>query len=259
MNTTLQIQIQRAHKTYCPPGWSWSNLGREKGIYNLWMINSGEGTLSIGNQIHTARAGDCFLIPLWKPCTGQQFPETPLVVPWIFFQAPLSLEKSLQFKRRIREPALFSTLMEKTINWFLEDNGSSPRSEQSLRVILDLLQEEDARTPAAGPEAAQIHAVQKICTEIRARPEKLYTIEKLAASMHYSPDHFTRLFKKFTGKTPRDFIVQTRIEAAKSLLLLSEFSISEVAEQLGYSDLFHFSRQFKEKCGCSPNTYRKMP
>ncbi len=79
----------------------------------------------------------------------------------------------------------------------------------------------------------------------------------LARAMNLSPDYFTRLFRRTYGMPPRKWIVHQRIRHAAQRLVQSSLSVSDVAGELGYSDLFFFSRQFKEVMGMSPLRYRR--
>lgn len=79
----------------------------------------------------------------------------------------------------------------------------------------------------------------------------------LAVRFHMHPNHFVRYFKARTGQTPAKYVTTHRMELAKNLLEESKATISEVMEQIGMSDLSHFSRLFKTYYGCSPRQYRK--
>lgn len=84
-----------------------------------------------------------------------------------------------------------------------------------------------------------------------------YSVKALAKQCHYSQDHFIRVFRKYVGMTPLEFIIQAKVEKAMQLLLMSSMTIQGIAGILGYSDAFTFSKQFKAKTGVSPSEYRK--
>lgn len=83
-------------------------------------------------------------------------------------------------------------------------------------------------------------------------------VEDVAANIYLSESYFTALFKKYTGITVREFILQCKIEKSKELLLQKHLSILEIAESLEYSDYRSFSRAFKRFVGCSPTDYQQM-
>ncbi|OKL36087.1 helix-turn-helix transcriptional regulator [Domibacillus mangrovi] len=78
----------------------------------------------------------------------------------------------------------------------------------------------------------------------------------LAERAGLSVGHYTVLFKKHTGTTVTAYLMKLRIEKAKQYLLQSNLTAKEVAQRVGFSDYFHFSRSFKKEEGCSPTIFR---
>ncbi|OPJ58138.1 AraC family transcriptional regulator [Clostridium oryzae] len=66
---------------------------------------------------------------------------------------------------------------------------------------------------------------------------------------------FIRSFKRYTGVTPAQYIINTRIEKAKSLLNTGSFTVSEVSNLVGYENPLYFSRIFKKNVGIAPKAY----
>lgn len=68
--------------------------------------------------------------------------------------------------------------------------------------------------------------------------------------------YFRKLFKEYSGESPMDFRQHYRIEKAKQLLLSDEgLSVSEIAEELNFSDIYHFSKTFKKLTNMSPTQF----
>jgi AraC-like DNA-binding protein len=80
----------------------------------------------------------------------------------------------------------------------------------------------------------------------------------LARRVHLSESRFHDVFKQATGVTSLEYVRRLRMRRAQELLLGSDFSIAEIGRQCGFSDQFHFSRQFKNSCGQSPQRYRTL-
>jgi AraC family transcriptional regulator len=76
-----------------------------------------------------------------------------------------------------------------------------------------------------------------------------------------SSDHFTRQFKKSTGQTPYEYVVEARVRKAKELLTTGKLTISEAASHVGFADQSHLTRHFKRVFGLSPKRLlsRKRP
>lgn len=92
---------------------------------------------------------------------------------------------------------------------------------------------------------------------IRREPERNWTVDALAGLCGYHPNHFAKMFKREMGKTPKTFLVEERIKAAKQLLL-SGFRLEHIAERLGYNSVHYFSKNFKEATGLSPKQFRQQ-
>ena len=92
---------------------------------------------------------------------------------------------------------------------------------------------------------------------IRANVGKPITLEELADIAKLSPYYFSHMFKRETGFAPMEYVINTRIEHAKTLLLTTSMSISEIAEEVGYSSSGSLINLFVKKVGSSPGQYRK--
>lgn len=90
-----------------------------------------------------------------------------------------------------------------------------------------------------------------------ANLDKAWTTEQMAKSVGLSKSRFHSVYKNIYGNTPTDDLIKARIDYAKNALSFSEFTISQIAENLGYLNTTHFIRQFKSVTGFSPGEYRK--
>ena len=82
-------------------------------------------------------------------------------------------------------------------------------------------------------------------------------IQTLAEMSGYSYDYFRHLFKEESGVSPKNYIIDKRINFAKKLLTESENTISEVAQKSGFSNGPQFTVIFKDRTGLSPMQFRK--
>lgn len=87
-------------------------------------------------------------------------------------------------------------------------------------------------------------------------PEQL-RIEHLAALFNLSATYVSEYFRKFTGESPQQYILQYKIKLVEQRLSNSELTIGQIADELGFTDESHLSRQFKKYYGISPANYRK--
>lgn len=82
-------------------------------------------------------------------------------------------------------------------------------------------------------------------------------IPELAAMCEISEDYFRKTFKITFGISPRKYINELKISYAKELITSEMYTVTEVAELSGYTDMSYFSREFKKAFGLSPDAYRK--
>lgn len=80
----------------------------------------------------------------------------------------------------------------------------------------------------------------------------------LEETFHYSFDYLNRRFKTVTGKTIFSYLREVRISNATRLLQLTSLSVSEIAQQCGFCDLYYFSRAYKKETGKVPTAVRKQ-
>lgn len=88
-------------------------------------------------------------------------------------------------------------------------------------------------------------------------PEKL-RIKFLAEQFHLSATYIGEYFKKLTGKSLHCYITQYKMNIVEQRLTYSEYSVGQIAHELGFSDESHLSRQFKKHKGITPAQFRKI-
>lgn len=84
------------------------------------------------------------------------------------------------------------------------------------------------------------------------------TVSDIAAEIHISQSHFTRLFKQHTGFSPYSYILVCRLNKAKELLHTTDKSISEIAYDTGFNSDANFIYTFTKNVGISPGKFKKM-
>lgn len=84
------------------------------------------------------------------------------------------------------------------------------------------------------------------------------TISKAISSVQISPSYGFEVFKAIYGLSPRAYLSKLKLEEAKRLLLIPNYSISTISTALGYSEQSHFARQFKRWTNMTPNQFRNQ-
>ncbi len=85
-----------------------------------------------------------------------------------------------------------------------------------------------------------------------------FTRDDLARELRLSAAQFHVVFKQALGVAPMEYVTRLRLRLAQELLLQTAESVTAVAARSGFQDPFHFSRQFRARCGVSPSGYRRV-
>lgn len=96
-----------------------------------------------------------------------------------------------------------------------------------------------------------------IRNQIINSPSKIWTVEELAAKAHLSHSYFQVMYKKAFGVTCITDVINTKIAQAKVLLNSTNLPVKQIAQELGYNEVYHFIRQFKKSTGLTPGSFRK--
>ena len=86
-----------------------------------------------------------------------------------------------------------------------------------------------------------------------------FTIDEMSEECNVSASYLMQCFKQTEGMRIMSYREKLRIKSAKDMLKSGEFKIKEIADLLGYCDIYHFSKKFKEATGKSPAYYKKNP
>jgi AraC-like DNA-binding protein len=82
------------------------------------------------------------------------------------------------------------------------------------------------------------------------------TLGEIAWHVGKGEEHLARVFKSETGQSVFDYVRETRINQAKTLMMNPVGSLTEIAERCGFHTLSFFSRTFRQHSGMSPSHYR---
>ena len=143
-----------------------------------------------------------------------------------------------------------------------------------------LLQKAEALSRSKEANDLQLMStVYKICNEILCSQQRAYLKKntKIISAKEYmdanfknsdclaravelsglSSRRFNDLFKNCFGMTPNRYIISARIELAKSLLETEILTVTQISELCGFSDVYYFSKVFKQNCGVSPSKWNR--
>lgn len=155
----------------------------------------------------------------------------------------------------------FMKLSEKALD-ILEQFFQLDKEPRSLRnwkrqgVFQQFMQLVD-RDLAATSDGTAFHLAEKIELFIRQNYTQRVTNTRLQQELNYHPNYLAKCMLKVYGLTPMDYLLQYRIEQAKKLLIQTKWSMTRIAEEVGFQHGSYFSFCFSTKEGISPLNFRR--
>lgn len=102
------------------------------------------------------------------------------------------------------------------------------------------------------------YSIDRIIAYIHEHLEEDMRCNELASHFHLNPDYLTRVFKKETGQTLKEFITGERIAVAQGLLRTTSIPVGMVAAKVGFASLSHFSKVYQKALGHTPTEERNI-
>lgn len=100
--------------------------------------------------------------------------------------------------------------------------------------------------------------IETVLTFIAENYADIHSVSYIAESVHLNADYLTRLFKKETGENISSYLMKYKLNIASNMLRTTNFSISDIAVNVGIENISYFSKKFKEQFGLQPINYRNI-
>lgn len=127
-----------------------------------------------------------------------------------------------------------------------------------LLLLKQQMEPEEIQAGWAFESVNKKYVVEQIVNYFEDHYAEKISLDQIAENMYLSPFYISKIFKSETGDTPIRHLINIRLERARELLLAGfPGSISEVAEQVGYEDAYHFSKLFKKRYGIPPSQVQR--
>ena len=112
---------------------------------------------------------------------------------------------------------------------------------------------------ATAPDAGGLSSSQRarVVDFVESNLQRNIGLDELAELTGYSPDHFSRLFKRTLGVPAYQYVLARRVERAKGMLLDRTRSIADIARACGFSTQAHLNSAFKQRTGVTPGAFRR--
>ncbi len=233
---------------------------RNESSYLLSFTYEGKGVLEYEKKTYTLKKGEGFLIDCRKPhyykSGASRWTHADL-----HFSGYLSDDFFELFAKndylKFQQPTdgNFQTQLEELVELY---TGLTPYREllisQKINSLLTLLL---TSAPFYKKSVSRVpENLVYLLTYIQNYYHKHLTLDSLSDFSGISKPHLIRLFRKYVGCTPREYILRLQIENAKQLLESTALTIKQIGIMVGIEDANYFSRFFKSRAGLSPQDWR---
>ncbi len=237
----------------CSEAWDWKADNFKD--YDIWLVCAGTGTLTTKDRTYPITRGDCFVFFPGSSHHASHSRSAPLTVVAAHFDIALVPEAPVfAYHRKLRKTEFIAEMLTRSATF--GRRGDTAKANFWLNSALQAVLEHDMESDSA-PDNYHFGVIERLYRSIEQAPGKEYKIRDLAKRCGLCHDHFSRLFKELKGQSPQDYIINCRVEQAKDMLMESSISMTGIAEELGYSSVYFFSRQFKQRTGITPSEFRK--
>ena len=233
-------------------------IHRHRDFLELLYIASESGRYLVGNYEYAVNAGD-FVICNANVPHGEDPYQSHRIQTYCLVLTNAHLELA-EYERPIvalgKENPIHG-LMPEIYRAFHKNEGYSEICRHFALGIFFLIQRkllERSMNPIREKREKLVHQIMSYLNEHYV--ESL-TLSQISEKFFISASHLSHVFKKETGLSPMQYMMQRRIGEAQSLLVETTLAIQEIEDRLGFSDSAHFSKMFKKCVGVTPKEYRK--
>ena len=214
--------------------------------YGLSLCISGQITYTMNGENYISKQNNAVLLP--QGGTYSLFGDTEGLFPVINFKCKnFNCNEIMVFK--LENPQAFLKSFETLKNLFLYNKNRL----KIYSVFYELLSK-------IYHENLQTHTLLDSAIQFIAENTKNPTLSNtcIAKQIGISEVYLRKLFLSYYHITPKQYVLDIRIRKAKQLLCDTPFSVTAIAEECGFSSVYHFCRAFKNKTGMTPTEYANL-
>lgn len=232
----------------------------------IYELHAGDGIFCNSNALHTGHmidGEDChYISTTFHPRMIYGFEGSILQREYVNPLLQNSALGSLAFSPSVPWHAAILDAMKRIYELSLERPAAFELqvTQQLLLIWLSICQNTEICRHAPDGHTGQsrdIERLRSILSFIQGHYMEKITLDDIAAQINICKSECCRFFKKYMQQSLFDYLLYYRIEKSLPLLTENRLSVTEIAEQTGFSSSGYFSRVFKEQMNCSPSQYRK--
>ncbi len=250
----------------CDPSHSFGPAARNHYLFHLCL--SGTGTLFSNNTkgeliTYQVKSGQGFMLFPHQICTYIADHEIPWEYVWVEFDG-LRVKESIDSAGLTQNNPIYRSrhkniaeTMKSELLYLVNHKDESPfHLIGHLYLFIDSLIRSSSSTQIGSGNSLRDFYIKEAFSFIEQNFQNDISIEDIAACCGLNRSYFGKIFHQNMGKTPQEFLMSYRMTKATELLKLTELSIADVGNAVGYPNQLHFSRAFKNIYGLSPRQWR---
>lgn len=228
---------------------------------NLFLLILSPMRFYLNQQWETARPGACIL---YSPGVMQRYEAVRTFWnSYVHFHFP----DDRIYRTQIPENTLFYPEdYDTSVNWALkrihhEYLARQPYCEEMMSLYLEQMFIDLSRSVTAAQQYSEqglFNTFRQARLQILTDCGRNWTIEEMCGLVSLGKSQFFNYYKQFFNTTPKADLLHARMDKAKNLLTSESMQVGQVAQLVGFTNIYHFSRYFKEVCGCAPTDYIRL-
>lgn len=262
----VDLGLYQFGREQCEPAHSFGPAARNHYLFHY--VISGTGTLmaddSKGNtKTYSVKSMQGFMIFPGQITTYIADKELPWEYVWVEFDGLRAKSIAESAGLTMDTPiyhAQSKSLREDMMNEMLymtQNRESSPfHLIGHLYLFLDYMMRSSAGTNIQKGSQLRDFYIHEALNFMEHNFQNDISVEEVAAVCGLNRSYFGKIFKQAVGKSPQEFLLSYRMAKAAELLKLTQFSIGDISQAVGYDNQLHFSRAFKNIYGVSPREWR---
>ena len=129
--------------------------------------------------------------------------------------------------------------------------------QETLLLLLQFYETVSHQTLLSDSQSSRNDLLSEILTYMNARIAEPVTIEEICHEFFISRSSLQALFKTHLNTSPKNYLLNIKLQKSKELIRENQYTISEIAYMLGFSSIHYFSRLFKKYFNITPSAYIK--
>lgn len=262
------IDLSLYHFGYeeCDPSHSFGPARREHFLFHY--ILKGRGKFKSANDKgveteYSLSGGQGFMIWPQQQTFYTASEKEPWVYAWVDFDGLKARELVTRAGLTYNNPIYISRddeerkKMEKELLAIVESQNNLPLSTigHLYMFISALITSSSMRKEVKGGGIKDFY-IRDVLTFIEQHYQERISVEDIAAFCNLDRSYLGKIFKSVLNSTPQDFLIRYRIDKSCELLKITDLTIAEISEMVGYPNQFNFSRVFKKTIGKSPRNWK---